>query len=79
MLSVRRKVQDYRIAHTRMSVVFQEHESARMSTNGFVARCCVRVMFVIQLSRSSHASSWLGTQDDVSGLTCIGYRGLVNR
>ena len=39
-----------------------------------VARCCVSVLFVIQLSRSSQASPWLEHQDDVSGFTCIGYR-----
>ena len=37
-----------------------------------IARCCVRVVFVIQLSRSSQALSWLEHQDDVSGLTYIG-------
>ena len=31
---------------------------------------------MIQLSRSSQASPWLEHQDDVSGLTCIGYRGI---
>ena len=39
-----------------------------------VARCCVRVVCVIQLSRSGQASSWLCTQDDFSGLTCISCR-----
>ena len=39
-----------------------------------VARCCVHVLLVIQLSRSSQASPWLEHQDDFSGLTCIGYR-----
>ena len=42
-----------------------------------VARCCVRVV------RDSIISEQPGValaehQDDVSGFTCIGYRGLVN-
>ena len=34
----------------------------------------VHVVGVIQLSRSSQASSWLEHQEEFAGLTCIGYR-----
>ena len=54
-----KNVQDYGIAQ----------DDVRMLWLG-----AVHVVGVIQLSRSSQASSWLEHQDDFAGLTCIGWR-----
>ena len=70
-LEVRKKVQDYGIVQ----------DDVRMLWLGAVCTWwlawllgAVHVVGVIQLSRSSQASSWLEHQDDFSGFTCIGYR-----